>query len=373
MAQQIVLLGVDHRRAPVEVREELTFTREQALELLPRLVEIGSVQEALLLTTCNRTEFYLAYQGDSPVASVLEFLRTLRRRARALHEDCLRFVELGDSAAWHLFRVTAGIDSQILGDTHIVTQVKQAHHIAFEAGTLGPILDRTVTESLRASKRARRETAISKGAASVGAAVLRSIRQTFADLAQVRILVLGGGEAGRDIARHLYKVQVASRTFAARNPEQAARMAREFQGCTADWDQVHDHLAGIDVLVAATSARLEILDRDSVQRFTAGRHRQLLIVDAGIPRNVDPAVAELPQVRLLNLDALDLEQEHALFARRQEVPRVEAILTQELDRWRRWWLRRSTGHHVPHTDEFRRDSAFISSDRTSRRIGSLYA
>ena len=373
MAQQIVLLGVDHRHAPVEVREELSFTYEQALELLPRLVEIGGVQEALLLTTCNRTEFYLAYQGDSPVASILESLRALRRHARALHEDCLRFVELGDNAVLHLFRVTAGIDSQILGDTRIVRQVKQAHRLALEAGTVGPILDRMATESLRASKRARRETAIGKGAASVGAAVLRSVRHSFADLTQVRMLVLGGGEAGRDIARHLSKVQVASRTFAARNPEQAARMAREFQGCTAEWDQVHNRLADIDVLVAATSARLEVLDRDSVQRVTTGRHRPLLIVDAGIPRNVDPTVAELAQVRLLNLDALDLEQEQALSARRREIPLVEAILTQELDRWRRWWLCRSAGHNLTHTDEFRRDSAFISSDRTSRRIGSVHA
>ncbi|MBZ5672729.1 MAG: glutamyl-tRNA reductase [Acidobacteriia bacterium] len=368
MAQQIVLLGVDHRRAPVEVREELTFTREQALELLPRLVEIGGVQEALLLATCNRTEFYLAYQGESPVASILESLRTLRRHARALHEDCLRFVELDDRAAWHLFRVTAGIDSQILGDTHIVTQVKQAHRTAFEAGTLGPTLDRMVTESLRASKRTRRETAIGKGAASVGAAVLRSIRHAFPDLTQVRTLVLGGGEAGRDIAYHLSKVHLASRTFAARNPEQAAHMAREFQGCTAEWEQVRDRLADIDVLVAATSARLEILDRDSVQRFTAGRHQQLLIVDAGIPRNVDPAVAELSQVRLMNLDALDLEQEQALSARRKEVPRVEAILVQELSRWSRWRLRRSAGHHPANRDELREASGFIDQNAVANLV-----
>jgi len=157
----------------------------------------------------------------------------------------------------------------------------------------------------------------------------------------VRVLVLGGGEAGRDIAHHLAKARLAQLAFAARNPEQAQRMAREFQGNAIAWDRVPNQLTSVEVLVAATSARLDILDRDSVQRFTAGRNASLLIVDAGIPRNADPAVAELPRVRLLNLDSLDREQEDALAARRMEVPRVEAILAQELDRWERWWRRRA--------------------------------
>lgn len=341
MTPQIVLLGVDHRRAPVEVREELSFTQDQVLAVLPELAERSGALEAFLLATCNRTEIYLAYDGESPVAAVLQILKRLRSQARCLHEDCLRFIETGDHAAGHLFRVTAGIESQLLGDTQIVTQVKQAHRLAVEAGTLGPWLDRTVTESLRAAKRARRETEIGKGAASVGAAVLRSMRHSFADLSQVKVMVLGGGEAGRDIAHHLSKVRLSSLTFAARNPEQAASMAREYHGVAADWSEVHDRLPVMDVLIAATSARLAILDRASLWCVTEDRSRSLLIVDAGIPRNVDPGVAALPHVRLLNLDALEREQAQALESRRQEIPRVESILAQELDRWRRWWLQRS--------------------------------
>ncbi len=341
MTEQIVLLGVDYRRAPVEVREELSFTPDQVLALLPELVERSGAQEAFLLATCNRTEFYLAYNGESPVASVLQILKTLRSHARSLHEDCLRFIETGDRAAEHLFRVTAGIESQLLGDTQIVTQVKQAHRLATEAGTLGPWLDRTVTESLRAAKRARRETEIGKGAASVGAAVLRSVRRAFTDSSQVRVMVLGGGEAGRDIAYHLSKVRLANLTFSARNQEQSASMAREFHGATADWSEVHNWLPGVDVLIAATSARLTILDEAPLRCFTQSRSRPLLIVDAGVPRNVDPGVAELPHVSLLNLDSLEQEQAQALEARRREIPRVESILAHELNRWRRWWLRRS--------------------------------
>lgn len=342
MPPQIVLIGVDYRRAPLDVREELSFTREQAREVLLDVANTSGAQETLLLSTCNRTEFYLAYRGNSPVSPVLETLRRIRSHARALHQDCLRFVEANDRAVEHLFRVASGIDSQILGDTNIVAQIKQAHRIAAEAGTLGPLLDRTVTESLRAAKRARRETQIGKGAASVGAAVLRSVRHVLGNTENVRVLVLGAGEAGRDIASHLSKVALASLTFAARNSQQAATMARQFKGCTLDWENISGELKSVDVLVAATTARLEILSRDLVRNLTADRQKQLLIVDAGVPRNVEPGVAELPNVRLLNLDSLCQEQQAALAARQLEVPRVEAILKKELERWRRWWEARST-------------------------------
>lgn len=342
MAHEIVLLGIDYRRAPLEVREELSFNREQTLALLPQLRSLDSVREAVMLATCNRTEFYLAYEGESPVQPALELLRRVRSGARALHEDCHRFVESNDQAAHHLFRVTAGIDSQILGDTNIVTQVKEAHRIASEAKTLGAVLDRTFTEGLRAAKRARSETDIGRGASSVGGAVLRSIRRAFAEVRDLRVLVLGAGEAGRDIAGHLSKVRFAELAFSARSEEQAARMAREFRGCTKAWEDLAESLASADVLVAAASARLEILKYEPLRSIASDRSRPLLIVDAGVPRNADPSITELRNIRLLNLDDLTLEQEQALATRRAEIPRVEAILAQEMDRWRSW-RRRSLG------------------------------
>jgi len=139
---------------------------------------------------------------------------------------------------------------------------------------------------------------------------------------------------------------LASLTFVARNSAEAAIMAREFKGRATEWENVPDELKAVDVLVAATSARLTILSPDSVRRVTEGRQKQLLIVDAGVPRNVDPTVAELPDVRLLNLDSLTREQEEALAARQLEVARVEAILNKELRRWRFWWERRTVGASI---------------------------
>lgn len=342
MPTQIVLIGVDYRRATLEAREELSFSPEQGLEMLRDLAAATNAQEILLLSTCNRTEFYLAYRDGSPVSPLVTTLRKVRKHSHLLREDCMPFIETGDDAVEHLFRVAAGIESQILGDTHIVAQIKQAHRLAAQAGTLGPALDRMVTESLRAAKRARRETQIGRGAASVGAAVLRSVRQAFGNIEGIRILVLGAGEAGRDIASHLCKAASARLMFAARDWQQSSMMAREFGGVAVDWETVREQLKAVDVLVAATAARLAILGAEAVRQIIADRQRDLLIVDAGVPRNVDPEIGNLANVRLLNLDALCREQEEAVIARRSEIPKVRAILSEEMKRWQRWWELRSS-------------------------------
>ena len=336
MTVRIVLLGINQRNAPVEIREEVNLSGAHAMAVLPELSERSGAREAFVLSTCNRTEFYFAHDDDAPIASLREALRTQWPNTRAFEQGYLHCVPHEAKAVSHLFRVASGIESQVLGDTQIVAQIKQAHRIADQAGTLGPILDRARTASLRASKRARTETAIGKGASSVGGAVLRSVRQAFTNLERTRVLVIGGGSAGRDIARHLSKTGLARLAFATRNPSQAAALAREFQGDQVGWNDVAHEMATTHVLITATTARLDLLSKESVQQFASSRSDQMLIVDAGVPRNVDPAVVELPFVQLLNLDSLAREHEHALAARRQEIPKVEAILDEELIRWQRW-------------------------------------
>jgi len=352
MSRQIVLLGVDYRHAALAAREQLSFTPAEQRTLLEALQAVSGVAETLLLCTCNRTELYVAFSGNSPVPGLLGALKSFRPKARAVCEESIHTMELDDHAVMHLFRVAAGVDSQNLGDTNIVMQVKQAYRTAAEAGTLGPLLDRTVTESLRASKRARRETAIGRGAASVGAAVLRTLREHYGKLtgirdAGIRALMLGAGEAGQDIARHLAKVGFTHFAFAARNPHQAAAMARAFSGTMAAWDDVPQQIAVCDVVIAATPARLAFLEKNAIEealrsadrsRCTSGV-KQLLIIDAGVPRNADPDAANIPGVRVLDLDAFVKEGGEARAAREREVPRVEAILLEEMERWTRWWKR----------------------------------
>jgi glutamyl-tRNA reductase len=341
MSSNVFVAGVNHHSAPLELREEISLTQDQARELLPSLASGDGIEEVLLLSTCARTELYGYGDPHSGVLALMDALRRARPDAKALDGGNYRFVETGDAAIHHLFRVTAGIDSQILGDTNIVAQVKQALSVAQEAGTHGPFLARAVTEALRAGKRARRETCIGQGSASIGGAVLKAIRRQFANSGALRVLLLGAGEAGRDIAHHLAKADLGQRIFSTRNFERAVGMAREFKGQALDWSQAPNYLRETDVLITATAARLGFLDRGCIETAAAGQ--ELMIIDSGNPRNVDPSLAKITGVRILDLEALSQEQEETLMARRREIPRVEAILEQDLERWRRWRERRIPG------------------------------
>jgi glutamyl-tRNA reductase len=346
MASTIALLGVDYRFASLEVREQLSFSSRDQQELLPSLIG-PEVAGALLLSTCNRTELYLSITNSDKrevaIGGALATLQRFRPHAALLCEESIHTMEWDDQAVFHLFRVAAGIDSQIMGDTNIVQQIKQAHQNAAATGTLCTLLDRMVTESLRAGKRARRETAIGRGAASVGAAVLRSVRALFEDLSRVRVLILGGGEACQEVARQISKVRLGDVTFSSRTPEQAIVLARSFGGRTLDWSAVPARLPTMDVIVAATSARLPFLGPAQFEQKRCAQANPLLIVDVGVPRNADPQLGRVEGVRLVDLDGLTREEGEARMRRALEVPRVEAILTDEMHRWRTWRKRWQAG------------------------------
>ena len=342
MASTIALLGVDYRFAPLALREQLSFTSQDQRELLPSLTGTH-VEGALLLSTCNRTELYLSVMHSghrqAAVGQALATLQRFRPQAALLCEESIHTMEWDDQAVFHLFRVAAGIDSQIMGDTNIVQQIKQAYQGAAAAGTLCTLLDRMVTESLRAGKRARRETAIGRGAASVGAAVLRSVRTIFEDLSRIRVLILGGGEACQDVARQISKARFGEVMFSSRTPEQALALARSFGESTLDWSEVPARLPTMDVIVAATSARLPFLEAAQFRQQRSSQAGPMLIVDVGVPRNADPELGGVAGVRLVDLDGLTHEEGEARTRRAREVPRVEVILADEMHRWRTWRAR----------------------------------
>ncbi|MFN7922166.1 MAG: hypothetical protein U0Q16_18835 [Bryobacteraceae bacterium] len=343
MTNDLQLLGVDYRFAPIEVREELSFSPAEAAELLRSLFAVTSGgspgRGGAVVSTCNRTEFYVTGPAETG-QSLLTALRSLRPHARALHEQCYRYSESGPAAALHLFRVAGGLESQIPGDIHILSQVRRAIDTARTAGAANALLELTFRSATRAARRIRRETGFCQGAASVGGAVARTLTARF-PASPARILVLGAGQAGVDIAAHLAKKRLGPLRFASRRPEQAARMCAEFGGAAVAWDQLDSLLSdcgpqGVDAVVAATSGRPGCLETPRLEnaRRSAG-NAPLVIVDAGVPRNVDSSVRLLPGVDLLDLDMLEREQQSVIEARLAHQPAAVAILTAELERWQR--------------------------------------
>jgi len=325
---ELHLLGVSFRTAPVAVREALHFDREQALGFLQALSADHPDLEVLVVSTCNRSEFYLVSgDGARAVEALLAALRRVRPDAPVLRADCPRYHLEGQEAARHLLRVACGADSQVLGDVQVLGQVREAGAVAEEAGTLGPQLRRLLGHAVRAGKRAREDTPIGRGAASLGSA----LASLLAGRGSERILVLGAGDVARDIGRHLAKRGIGPLWFLNRTEARAAELAAECRGAAHPWSALEALLREADVVIAATSAL--VLGREMLDAAAAARPEQaLLVVDAGVPRNVEPG----SRVPVIDLDAIRERQAEVLAARQAALPEVENIVADEVDRFTQW-------------------------------------
>lgn len=334
---ELVLLGVDFATAPLAVRESLSYPPDAAVPLLQRSADLPGLREAVVVSTCNRTEFYLAVDpgrtGDA-AEGWLRRLRSERPGARALDPSCTLLQLEGEAAARHLFRVACGLESSILGDVHIGGQLRQAVALAGAAGTLGPFLGRLFQHAFSAMKSARTGTSIGRGHASLGSAVANLIAGRVPQ--HPRIALLGAGVAARDIGRQLAKWRVGRTVVINRTPEKAADLARQIGGDAAGSDDLARELADADVLVAATSAPAPLIRKADLTRAMAARpSRPLLVVDVCVPRNVEPSDA----VTCVTIDDIASARDEALARRQAAVPAVEAMVDDELARWTRWLWR----------------------------------
>ena len=320
---RLALVGISHHRAPVELRERVALDPSAASALAARLAEGGA--EAVCLSTCNRTEVYVAHAH----AAVAE-----ERAASALVDVAPALYRLRDwAAALHLFRVAAGLDSLVPGEGEILGQVRAA----YEAGTTGPLLDRLFRQALHAGRKARVETAIGESPSSVSAAAAALAQQVFGDLEGRRVLIVGAGKIGEQGARNLASRGASIALVANRTLDAAEELARRFGAEAIPLERVPLELEGVDVLVSSTSAPGAVIGRDAVAAaLRARRGRPLLLVDLAVPRDVDPAVHELDGAFLYDVDDLEAVVSESLSGRRREAARAEAIVAQEAERFRAW-------------------------------------
>jgi glutamyl-tRNA reductase len=315
------VLGISFRSAKEEVREGLALTGAEDSELLASAREALPGTEALVLSTCNRTEFYLAAEGDV-TQDWHRVLRAYRPTAPRLDDGCDRYHLTGAAAYRHLLRVACGLDSAVLGDSQVLGQVRGAVTKAQQAGTLRGVLAPVTASALRLGRQARAETEIGRGSPGIGAAVSQAL-VTRGVPPQARVLVLGSGEAARVIVRRLVKAGYGDLAVSSRNPARLAALAGESGAAAVPWDERDATPA--DVVVAATAAREPVV--------VAVGEGARLVIDAGFPRQVRlPAEHPADVVPLL---ALAQEADESAEARRSAVPAVEALVAAETLRWRR--------------------------------------
>jgi glutamyl-tRNA reductase len=334
----LLLVGISHKTAPVELRERLDFHAGGLADAVRQVSERGSAREAVVISTCNRAEMYAACDDvrvtERALTQFIGEFHGVPQRHVAPHVYAIADLD----AARHLFRVAAGLDSLVMGEPQILGQVKQAHTVAAQARTAGPILNRLFHSSFAVGKRVRSETGLGSGAVSVGYAAVSLARKIFGDLSGRSVLVVGAGEMGKLTARHMkaqgvYDITIISRTMAT-----AARTAEAIGGArAADWNHLDSALAAADIVITATGAAAPILTAGHVDRvMRRRRNRPLFIIDIAMPRDVDPRTVEIEQVFLYNIDDLQATVRENLARRASEVARAEAIVSEEVAKFGAW-------------------------------------
>ncbi|HEX6310300.1 MAG TPA: glutamyl-tRNA reductase [Acidimicrobiia bacterium] len=331
----LVVVGVNHRTVPVELLERMAIAPSVLAKALHALSEREHLAEAVLLSTCNRTEVYARYTTFHPaVQDALEFLT----QQSAVHLDDLSdhlYTYHDDAAVAHLFGVAAGVDSMIVGEAEILGQVREAWLAAEREGTTGALLSRVFRQAIEVGKRSRTETAIGRNPASVSSAAVAVAAEQLGSLEGRRVLVLGAGEVGEGLAVALAGAGVGEIVVANRTPHHADALAARVSGRAVPLDDVPGELDRADVLLASTAADTLLLERAEVEAVMERRGgRALLVVDVAVPRDVDPGVSQIFGVTLLDIDDLKAYAAQSLEQRRQEVGKVREIISAELDRFR---------------------------------------
>jgi glutamyl-tRNA reductase len=323
---KLTLAGVSHHRAPIELRERVALDLEACRALAQRLDG-----EAVVLSTCNRTELYLVREEHVDDEAVAALAQLAGERADDLGAALYRLRD--EAAALHLFRVAAGLDSLVPGEGEILGQVRAA----FEAGAAGPFLDRLFRQALHTGKRVRMETAIGESPASVPSAAAALAQQVFGDLTGRRVLLLGAGKISESAARNLRSRGAEIGVVANRTLAHGEDLARKLGAQALALDALAAELERADVVVSATSASELVLSRESVAAAVrARRGRPLLLLDLAVPRDLDPAINELDGCFLYDVDDLEAVVIETLSGRRGEAARAEQLVAGEADRFREW-------------------------------------
>jgi glutamyl-tRNA reductase len=338
----VILLGVSHRTAPVELRERLDFSSRDIGAAVEALALRRSAAESVVLSTCNRSEVYVV--SSDPVRArdeVTAFLSEYHDLPLSAFTPHL-FSYDNEAAVRHLFRVAAGLDSIVVGEPQILGQVKDAFQAAAERHRTGPLLTRLFHWSFLVGKRVRTETGLGEGAVSVSFAAVALARKIFGQLNGRRVLVVGTGEISTLTAQHLRSNGVGEIVVTSRTPAQADMLAASVHGRSIAWDDLAHGVAAADIVITATGSQRPIITRAQIEAAT-GRHRRdaLFIIDIAVPRDVEASVGDIEQVFLYNVDDLQTIVDENLSRRSSEVERAETIVREELARFAAW--RRSRG------------------------------
>ncbi len=329
----ISLFSFSHRNTPLDIRDELAFSAEETAQFVPQVRDqLGA--EIAVLSTCNRTEFYL-FGAQKSWDEMSPFVSSLKEIAVRADVSPLQF--RGREAARHLFRVAASIESLALGEDQILAQVKDVHRQILDVEGKSPILDRLYQYAIRVGKRIRTETALCAGAVSISSAAVELAKRIFEDFSTLHVVLVGAGETNESAAEHLKAAGATRFTVVNRGEERGQQLAAKFHGTYRPLDQLEETLKIADVMVFATGSPDFLVTKKDLKKAMRDRsYKSLFMIDISNPRNVDPKVSSVSGVFLFNIDDLEAVIKENLTERQKEIPRAEAIIDEVLTEWDTW-------------------------------------
>jgi len=330
---KLLLTGVSHNTAPVEVRESLAFRGEDLPRALQDLRSRAGVNEALILSTCNRVEITVTTEDSIDPQTTVDLFLTDHKPvpAEGIGPHVYRYE--GREAIHHLFRVAASLDSMVVGEPQILGQLKVAYTAAKDAGAVCGWLDGLLTRAFGVAKRVRSETGIGRMAVSVSYAAVELARKIFGSLAGRTVMIVGAGKMSELAARHLRRSGASHVFVTNRTHDRAMEMARLFQGTPVEYDRFHATLPEVDILIASSAAPHYILNKEEMQRVIAARrNKPAYLIDLAVPRNIDPSVNDVANVFLYDIDDLQEVVNANLRERMKEAERAETLVSEEVER-----------------------------------------
>jgi glutamyl-tRNA reductase len=334
---ELLVLGISHNTAPVALRERLAFTEREGQRFLQELVARDEVEEAVAISTCNRTEIYLV--TPDPVRAEVELLGRLAQRA-GIRPTALAPVVYSPrncDAARQLYRVTAALDSMIVGEAEVQGQVKRAYESALDAGTTGPMTNRLFAAALQAGKRVRSETGIGRERASVSTVAVDLARSVVGDLASRSVIIIGAGETAELTARALADQGVRTVFVANRHADRARSLAERFGGEVGSLDSLPARMQDADIVVASTSSPHPIVEAEELEVVMRARGgRPLVFIDIAVPRDIEHACGALDGVSVYDMDDLQAVVARNLEVREAERDKADAVVEEEIQRFARW-------------------------------------
>ena len=333
---KIILIGLNHKTAPVQLREQLSLSDDETLAALDYFKQEKGIKESLVFSTCNRTEIlYIPETGDQ-VDTIIQFISNYKKIEIAEFKDSL-YVHQDDDAIQHMFRVASSLDSMVVGEPQILGQVKQSYRIAVERKASGVLLNRLMHKTFSIAKKVRKETGIGDNAVSISYAATELANKIFSDLSKKSVLLMGAGEMAELAVEHLISNNVKQIVVANRTFKHAVDLAQEFNGQAVKFEEREDALNAVDIIISSTGATEYVLTEAQVKRAMKKRnHQTLFFIDIAVPRDIDPKINEISNAYVYDIDDLKGIVETNIEKRGKETVIAERYIEEAVVKFRNW-------------------------------------